>query len=94
MNKLNSLKDIRKDRDYTQEDIASMINCNRSTYSDWENGDVMIPLNRLDELSFLYNVRLSSNKSNNSIVNNNAVYVYPINILTTISPSSISVIIL
>ena len=59
MNKLNSLKDIRIDRDYTQIEVAKMLNCNRSTYSDWENGDIMISLDRLDELSMLYNVRIS-----------------------------------
>ena len=59
MNKLNSLKDIRVDRDYTQIEVAKMLNCNRSTYSDWENGDIMISLDRLDELSMLYNVRIS-----------------------------------
>ncbi len=53
------IKDIREDNDLTQNDIANKLNVNRSTYANWENGDKLIPLEKLDEISVLFNVPFS-----------------------------------
>ena len=53
------IKDVREDNDYTQNDIANKLNVNRSTYANWENGDKLIPLEKLDEISVLFNVPFS-----------------------------------
>lgn len=55
----NNLKKVRNDKDITQEEIAKILKVNRSTYKNWENGIVMIPIEIADELSIFYNVRLS-----------------------------------
>ncbi len=53
------IKDIREDNDLTQNDIANKLNVNRSTYANWENGDKLIPLEKLDDISVLFNVPFS-----------------------------------
>ncbi len=53
------LKDLREDKEFKQDEIASKLNCKRSTYANWENGTIIIPLDIADELSILYNVSLS-----------------------------------
>ncbi len=55
----NNLKNLREDKDFTQDEVAKKLKVNRSTYKNWENGIVMIPIDIADELSVLYNVRLS-----------------------------------
>ena len=52
------IKDIREDNDFTQDFVAYKLNVSRSTYANWENGDIIIPLDKLDELSLLYNVSI------------------------------------
>lgn len=53
------IKDLREDNDYTQKYISTILNCKRSTYANWENDDILIPLKKLDELTLLYNVTFS-----------------------------------
>lgn len=55
----NNLKKLRTTKDLTQEEIAKVLNCKRSSYSNWEYDIVMIPLNIADKLSCYYNVKLS-----------------------------------
>lgn len=50
------IKDLREDHDYSQNDVATYLKVNRSTYASWENGDNYIPLQIVDKLSILYNV--------------------------------------
>lgn len=52
------IKDTREDNDFTQDFVAYKLNVSRSTYANWENGDIIIPLDKLDELSLLYNVSI------------------------------------
>lgn len=56
---LNNLKKLRENQEYTQNEVASMIKVNRSTYNSWERGEVMIPIEKADELSLVYKVKLS-----------------------------------
>ena len=74
MNKYKKIKDLREDHDYTQEFVANYLQVKRSTYANWENGDVSIPLKIVDKLSLLYNVPLSfllgiSSKKENEKIN-------------------------
>ena len=54
-----NLKWLRNEQELTQKDIATKLNVNPSTYKNWENGVVIIPLDIADKLSVFYNVRLS-----------------------------------
>ena len=42
---IERLKDIREDNDLSQKDLAKILNVNRSTYSLWELGINIIPIN-------------------------------------------------
>lgn len=53
------IKDLREDHDYTQDYIANYLKTNRSSYANWESGDNLIPLDKLDMLSVFYNVPFS-----------------------------------
>ena len=53
------IKDLREDHDYTQDYIANYLETNRSSYANWENGETLIPLDKLDQLSVFYNVPIS-----------------------------------
>ena len=53
------LKELREDNDYTQSNIAEFLHINRSTYANWENGETLIPLAYLDQLTLFYNTSMS-----------------------------------
>ncbi len=54
--KLKKLKDLREDHDYTQAEVAKMVNITQRSYSHYENGERSIPLEVLGRLADLYNV--------------------------------------
>ncbi len=56
---IRRIKDLREDHDYSQNTIANLLNVNRSTYANWENGDIIIPLEKLDELTIIYETTLA-----------------------------------
>ena len=76
------LKDIREDHDLTQEKMAEILGVKRSTYSLWELGINIIPIDDLSnfadyfDLNIDYIVGLSKNRSNNGNKSN-----FDINIL-------------
>lgn len=49
------LKEIRKDKDYKQEDIASFLNIKQQQYSEYERGIVVISIEKLNKLADFYN---------------------------------------
>ena len=49
------LKDIREDNDITQNQMANILNVKRSTYSLWELGISIIPLNYLSDFADYFN---------------------------------------
>lgn len=49
------LKDIREDMDFTQEEIAKLLNVSQTSYSRWETGRELIPLRKLNEFCNLTN---------------------------------------
>ena len=65
------LKELRKSYNYSQEFVASQLNITRQTYSHYETGRIMPPVNSLYNLSKLYHVpvesflELSANQSHN-----------------------------
>lgn len=54
--KLKKLKYLREDHDYTQAEVAKMVNITQRSYSHYENGERSIPLEVLGRLADLYNV--------------------------------------
>ena len=54
------LKELRKSYNYSQEFVASQLNITRQTYSHYETGRIMPPVNSLYNLSMLYHVPVES----------------------------------
>lgn len=52
------IKQLREDRDYTQQFIAKHVGCDQSVYSKYETGDRKLPLELAIELSKFYGVSL------------------------------------
>jgi len=48
------IKDLREDRDLNQKDIANMLNIHQTTYSDYELGNLNIPVSVLLKLADYY----------------------------------------
>ncbi len=52
------IKDIREDKDLTQEAIAKLLNCRQQTYSRYETGEITIDIYRLKTLALFYNTSI------------------------------------
>ena len=52
------LKDIREDHDYTQEEIAKLLNCKQNTYQQYESEKRQIPIEALKNLAIFYNTSI------------------------------------
>ena len=52
------IRDLREDRDLTQKQIATMLNCSQQVYSNYELGQRDIPTDILIKLSSFYNVSI------------------------------------
>ena len=52
------IRDIREDRDFTQKDIAKVLNCKQQTYSRYETGEITIDIFRLETLANFYNTSI------------------------------------
>ena len=48
------LKNFREDNDYTQEDIAKILNCKQNTYQQYESEKRQIPIESLKKLAIIY----------------------------------------
>ncbi len=49
------IRDMREDRDLTQQDLADFLQCDRSLYSRYERGEREVPLIILYKLAIFYN---------------------------------------
>ncbi|AGA68296.1 putative transcriptional regulator [Desulfitobacterium dichloroeliminans LMG P-21439] len=49
------LKDLREDKDLTQQNLADLLNVNQTTYSRYESGALDIPNTSLIKLAHFYN---------------------------------------
>lgn len=52
------LKDLREDKDLSQEDIAKLLQTTQQQYSRYENGEREIPVHHLITLSEFYQVSI------------------------------------
>lgn len=50
------LRDLREDRNLTQTQIATILNCKQNTYQQYESEKRQIPLQALKKLAMFYNV--------------------------------------
>ena len=48
------LKELREDNDYTQEEIAKLLNCKQNTYQQYESEKRQIPIETLKNVAILY----------------------------------------
>ena len=53
------IRELRDDHDYSQKDIAKAVYVAQTTYSDYENGRVRMPVECLIELAGFYNVDMN-----------------------------------
>lgn len=53
------IRDLRKEKRYTQTYVANVLQVAQTTYSDYENGRVRVPVNHIVELARFYNVDLN-----------------------------------
>ena len=52
------IRALREDNDFTQSDIASILNIGQRTYADYELGKTRIPIDSLIKLAEFYNVNM------------------------------------
>lgn len=50
------IRDMREDKDLTQEDVAKMLGTHTTTYRRWETGETEIPIHIMIELCKFYKV--------------------------------------
>ncbi len=51
---INRLRDIREDKDLNQSEIAKIVNVHQTTYSDYERGNLNVPVEVLIKLAGYY----------------------------------------
>lgn len=56
---LQKIKDLRKKNNYSQQDVAELLNMNQNTYSDFESGKTKLDIERLYQIAALYKIQLS-----------------------------------
>jgi len=54
----NRLRDLREDSDLKQKTLADMLNVHQTTYSDYELGNLNIPVAALCKLADFYNTSI------------------------------------
>ncbi|MBE7000694.1 MAG: helix-turn-helix transcriptional regulator [Ruminococcaceae bacterium] len=52
------IRDLREDKDMTQKQLATILNCSQRIYSNYERGDVDIPTEILIKLADFHNVSI------------------------------------
>ena len=52
------LRNLREDRDLTQAEIAKYLSISPRTYSDYENGEILVPITALIKLADYYHVSI------------------------------------
>lgn len=56
--KISRIRDLREDNDLKQKDLALYLSVDQSTYSDYENGRINVPIEQLIKIADYYNVSL------------------------------------
>lgn len=52
---MEHLRALREDRDLTQKDMAELLEVHQTTYSDYERGNLNIPISALKQLAEYFN---------------------------------------
>lgn len=52
------IRDLREDKDLTQKEMAQMLQIHQTTYSDYELGNLNIPIDMLIKLADFYNTSI------------------------------------
>ena len=52
------IRDLREDKDMTQAQMAKLLNCRQRIYSNYERGDVNIPIPILIQLALIHNTSI------------------------------------
>lgn len=52
------MRELREDRDLKQKDLAALLQVHQTTYSDYELGNVTIPISALIQLAKFYNTSI------------------------------------
>lgn len=69
--KITRIRDLREDRDLKQKELAAFLSVDQSTYSDYENGRINIPIEQLIKIADYYNVSIDYivGRTNNTEIN-------------------------
>jgi len=59
LNYQKRIRALREDNDYTQTNIAKILNVGQRTYADYESGKTRIPVDSLIKLAKFYNVDMN-----------------------------------
>lgn len=58
MNYYNRIRDLREDRDYTQNDVVKILKMHKTTYTNYEQGKREPPFEFIIKIAKLYNVTI------------------------------------
>ena len=55
---MERIRNLREDKDLSQNEIAKILNCTQTTYSRYETGDLNIPVDSLIKLAKYFNTSI------------------------------------
>ena len=55
---MERIRNLRQDKDLSQNEIAKILNCSQTTYSRYETGDLNIPVDSLIKLAIYFNTSI------------------------------------
>ena len=55
---MERIRNLREDKDLSQNEIAKILNCSQTTYSRYETGDLNIPVDSLIKLAMYFNTSI------------------------------------
>lgn len=69
--KIARIRDLREDKDLKQKDLAAYLAIDQSTYSDYENGRINVPIEQLIKIADYYDVSLDYivGRTDNALLN-------------------------
>lgn len=69
--KIPRIRDLREDKDLKQKDLAAYLAIDQSTYSDYENGRINVPIEQLIKIADYYDVSLDYivGRTDNTLLN-------------------------
>lgn len=69
--KIPRIRDLREDKDLKQKDLAAYLAIDQSTYSDYENGRINVPIEQLIKIADYYGVSLDYivGRTDNTLLN-------------------------